>query len=229
MNPPAVFPAGQAITAALKPEEEAALRSLAEREGRGSEFKAFFPSQYTDSFAVEGGGVSAVLRPLGALPASAATENGQVVYHGAYRETDSLHVVGAGRTEEFLYLHNANAPRRFEYELSEVKGAREVTSEGGAIRFAGETGSGLQIEAPWVVDASGKRREGAVKWELGEARLDGSRRLSLVVLNEAKLSYTALIDPSWSTTGALATPRNRQHRLPLPRRRQVLVQLPLRP
>src|SRR5436190_616302 len=207
-NRPGVPPAGEAITGALKPEEEAALRSLSKREGKGDEIKAFFPSQYTGSFAVEGGGVSAVVRPLGALPVSAVTENGQVVYYGAYPETDSLHVVSSGRSEEFLYLRGQDAPRRFDYELSEIKGARKVMIEKGAIRFAGEAGCGLQIDAPWIVDASGKRREDAVKWELGQARADGSRRLSLVLVEGAKLSYPAVIDPSWSTTGGLATARS---------------------
>src|SRR5204862_13782 len=80
--------------------------------------------------------------------------------------------------------------------------------EKGAIRFAGEAGCGLQIDAPWIVDASGKRRVDAVKWELGQAREDGSRRLSLVLVEGAKLSYPAVIDPSWSTTGGLATARS---------------------
>ena len=199
-----VSSAGAGAGPGLKSAEEAALRSLAERESGGA-LQAFFPSRYNEPFAVEGGGVSAVLRPLGAQSAVAQREQGQIVYHDAYPETDSLHVVGAGRSEEFLYLRNAGAPRRFEYELSEVKGAREVTLEGGAIQFAGEKGGGLQIEAPWLVDAGGQRLAGAVKWELGGAGKDGSR--SLVVLEGVALSYPAVIDPSWSTTGSLATGR----------------------
>lgn len=193
---------------ASKPEEEAAVRALAARQGAGGEFKAFFPERFTDSFAVEGGGVSAVLRPLGARSAVAEQEDGHVVYRDAYRATDSLHVIGAQRSEEFLYLRNAEAPRRFEYELTEVKGAAEVRlEENGAIQFSGENGRGLQIEAPWVVDATGKRLADAVKWELGETGPNGSRRLALVLSAGAKLSYPAVIDPSWSATGSLAGDR----------------------
>jgi hypothetical protein len=93
----------QAMAAGLKPVEQEALRAMAERNGAG-EFNAFFPQQYAEPFVVEGGGVSAALRPLGAAAAAAAIENGKVVYRDAYRETDSLHALSAGRSEEFLYL-----------------------------------------------------------------------------------------------------------------------------
>lgn len=195
------------VQATQKPAEHEALRLTAERDVARSEFKTFFPEQYTESFAVEGAGVSAVLRPLEASPVPATVENGKVIYRGAYRETDSLHVLGASRSEEFLYLHSKNAPRRFEYELSSIKGARAVKVEGGAVRFEGESGRGLQIEAPWVVDASGERREDVVRWELGVAAENGKRGLSLVVVEGAELSYPLVIDPSWSTTGSLATAR----------------------
>ena len=189
-----------AMTAALKPAQRGAWRSMAELEGGGAgELKAFYPEQFTDPFVVEGGGVSAVVRPLGAQASAATVENGQVVYRGAYAETDSLHALEAGRSEEFLYLRSKQAPRRFEYELSEVKGAREVKVEKGGVRFAGEAGPGLKIEAPWVVDSRGEKREDVVRWELGEAGADGKRRLSLVVTEEAELSYPLVIDPTWGS------------------------------
>lgn len=156
----------QAMPAGLKPVEQEALRLMAERNGAG-ELNAFFPQQYAEPFVVEGGAVSVVLRPLGATGAASTIENGKVVYRDAYPETDSLHAVSAGRSEEFLYLRSANAPRRFEYELSDINGAREVSVEGGAVRFKNDTGPGLQIEAPWMLEASGKRREDIVRWELG--------------------------------------------------------------
>jgi CSLREA domain-containing protein len=191
-----------AMTAGLKSAKKGTRRSMAEREGSGAgEFGAFYPEQYTDSFVVEGGGVSAVVRPLGAQASAAAVENGHVVYRGAYTETDSLHALGAGRSEEFLYLRSSQAPRRFEYELSEVKGAKEVIVENGGVRFAGEAGPGLKIEAPWVVDSRGEKREDVVRWELGEAGADGKRRLTLVVAKEAELSYPLVIDPTWQLSG----------------------------
>jgi hypothetical protein len=82
-----------------------------------------------------------------------------------------------------------------------------VSVEGGAVRFKNEAGRGLQIEAPWVVEASGKRREDVVRWELGDADEKGKRRLSLVVEAGAELAYPLVIDPSWSTTGSLTTAR----------------------
>ncbi len=203
---------GSASTAArvpanLNPVEQEALRRLAEHDGKAGEFRAFFPEQYSESFVVEGEGISATLRPVGAEAAQATIENGHVVYRGAYKETDSLHALGAGRSEEFLYLKTADAPRRFEYELSEIKGAREVRIENGAVRFRDEAGRGLQIEAPWVVDALGQRRDGVAHWELGAADERGQRLLSLVITAGIDLSYPLVIDPSWSTTGAFTNGR----------------------
>jgi len=46
----------------------------------------------------------------------------QVIYREAYPETNSVHVVSAGRSEEFLFLQNECAPRELAYELSELGG-----------------------------------------------------------------------------------------------------------
>src|SRR6185436_12538929 len=132
------------------------------------------------------------------------------------------HAVGDGRSEEFLYLRSKNAPRRFDYELSEINGAAEIKVEDGAVKFKNESGGGLQIEAPWLVDAKGKRRADVVRWELGAVGENGKRFLSLVILEGAELSYPLVIDPSWSTTGSLATPRN-QHTSTLLANGKVLV------
>ena len=44
--------------------------------------------------------------------------DGKLVYHGAYQSTDIMQVVREGRSEEFLFLHDRQAPQRFEYEIS---------------------------------------------------------------------------------------------------------------
>src|ERR1043166_4002772 len=186
--------------------EQKALRLVSERQTTVSEVDAFYPLQYNESFVIEGSGVGVVLRPLGAMSSQARIENKKVVYRDAYRDTDSLHALSALRSEEFLYLRSANAPRRFEYELSEITGARQVTSEGGAIRFQSEPGRVLQIERPWLVDGSGKRRNDVVRWELAAAGEDGKRRLSLVIEDTAELSYPLVIDPTWGP-GAMNTSR----------------------
>ena len=62
--------------------------------------------------------------------------DGQVIYREAYMETDSVHAVSAGRSEEFLFLHDDCAPREFEYELSELSAGARVELVKGEVHLA---------------------------------------------------------------------------------------------
>ena len=111
---------------------------------------------------VEGEGVRAAVRPVGGTNVTAQIDdNGQVIYRQAYAETDSLHVVSAGRSEEFLFLQNECAPREFEYELSELSAGTRVELVNGEVRFTNEAGHGVKIEAPWLIEATGERPHGS--------------------------------------------------------------------
>ena len=121
-------------------------------------------------------------------------DNGQVIYRHAYPETDSMHVVSSGRSEEFLFLENECAPREFEYELSELSAGARVELAKGEVHFTNKTGHGVKIEAPWLIEATGARRAGAVRWELEESKSGAPLRLRLVVVEG--LSYPVVIDPS---------------------------------
>ncbi len=130
-----------------------------------------------------------------------------MIYRQAYPETDSVHVVSAGRSEEFLYLQNECAPREFAYELSEVSAGARVELVAGEVRFTNEAGRGVKIEAPWLIEANGAQRADAVHWELDAAQpRSRSQRLRLVVAEG--LRYPVMIDPSWTATGNLGTPRD---------------------
>ena len=128
-----------------------------------------------------------------------------MIYREAYPETDSVHVVSAGRSEEFLFLQNECAPREFEYELSELSAGTRVELVKGEVRFTNKAGHGVKIEAPWLIEATGEQRAGAVRWELEESKSGAPHRLRLVVAQG--LSYPVLIDPSWVPTGSLVTAR----------------------
>ena len=142
----------------------------------------------------------------GGTDATAQIDNGQVIYREAYPETDSVHAVSAGRSEEFLFLQNECAPREFAYELSEVNAGTRVELVNGEVRFTNKAGHGVKIEAPWLVEASGESRADAVHWELDATKSGaGPQRLRLVVA--AGLSYPVVIDPSWRATGNLGTAR----------------------
>ena len=104
---------------------------------------------------VEGEQVRVAVRPVGGMDATAQIDNDQVIYRDAYPDTNSVHVVSAGRSEEFLFLQNECAPRDFAYELSELSAGTRVELVKGEVRFTNKSGHGVKIEAPWLIEANG--------------------------------------------------------------------------
>ena len=98
------------------------------------------------------------VRPVGGMDVAAQIDNGQVMYRNAYPETDSVHVVSSGRSEEFLFLESECAPREFAYEFSEVTAGTRVELVKGEVRFTNKAGHGVKIEAPWLIEANGALR-----------------------------------------------------------------------
>src|SRR5262249_55713749 len=194
--------------AGLKPVEQEAWLAMARRHQASGDtgLASFYPARYGEPFVVENEGVRVAVRPVGGSDVGAQIENGQVIYREAYPETNSVHVVGGGRSEEFLYLQSECAPRQFAYEISELSAGTRVELVKGEVRFTNKAGHGVKIEAPWTVEANGVRRTDAVHWELDAAHSgSGPQRLRLVVA--AGLRYPAVIDPSWTATGSLGTAR----------------------
>ncbi len=193
------------INPQAKPEEARALIAKSAREVPSLE--AFFPERFDQPFVVEGGGVRAALWAVGGHRSPAEVTDGKIVYREAYPHTDSRHEIESGRSEEFLYLKDESAPRQFEYDLAEVSGADDVLLRGGAISFRRAGREMLCIESPWVIDATGRRSDDAVRWDLGAVASDGSRRLVLT-LDPSGLQYPLTIDPSWSVVGSMSLARN---------------------
>lgn len=199
--------------AGLLPQEQQAWEAMARREaktGAGDDaLTPFFPEHYSQGAEVHGLGMAVTLKPLGSTSAQAEIENGKIVYHEAYRETDSLQVVSAGQSEEFLLLHSPRAPPRFEYEIAAAQGVKEITLKEGAIHFKNLKGQELQIEAPWLIENNGKKLANQVRWELTPPANGQTWPKLVLVLNDAKsLHYPVVIDPSWvAPLGSLHTAR----------------------
>jgi N-acetylneuraminic acid mutarotase len=184
--------------AGLKPIEQQAWIAMAER-GR---MQLFLPQNYNRATVVELGTVRVEVKPLGAQLAKAEQQGKTLVYKNAYPNTDSLQVAKAGRSEEFLYLRNKTAPTVFDYQVRVGKGV-QVRLEGGSIAFVDSQSQGVRIERPWLVDSNGQRSESAVHWQV----LEGGKHLRLVVEPQG-LQYPLVVDPSWTTTGSMSTPRS---------------------
>ena len=194
--------------AGLKPVEQEAWLAMARRQGTsgGMALASFYPARYGEPFVVESKGIRVAVRPVGGSDVGAQIDNAQVLYRNAYPETDSVHVVSSGRSEEFLYLQSECAPREFAYELSELSAGTRVELVNGEVRFTNKAGQGMKIEAPWVIEANGALRTDAVHWELDTAKSgSGAQRLRLVTA--AGLRYPVVVDPSWTATGSLGTER----------------------
>ena len=144
--------------AGLKPVEQEAWLAMARRQGASGdmELASFYPARYGEPFMVEGQGVRVAVRPVSGTDAKAQIDNGQVIYRQAYPETDSMHVVSAGRSEEFLFLQDECAPREFAYELSELSAGTRVELVKGEVRFSNKAGQGVKIEAPWLIEATAR-------------------------------------------------------------------------
>ncbi len=194
--------------AGLKPVEQEAWLAMARRQGAAGNIglASFYPARYGEPFVVEGQGMRVAVRPVGGSDVGAQIANGQVIYRGAYPETDSVHVVSSGRSEESLFLQSECAPREFAYEISELSAGTRIELVKGEVRFTNKAGQGVKIEAPWLIEAIGALRTDAVHWELDTAKSgSGPQRLRLVVA--AGLRYPVVIDPSWTATGSLGTAR----------------------
>ena len=194
--------------AGLKPVEQEAWLAMARRQeaSDGMVLVSFYPARYGEPFVVEGAGVRVAARPVGGTDVAAQIANGQVIYREAYPETDSVHVVSSGRSEEFLVLQNECAPREFAYELSELSAGTRVELVKGEVHFTNKAGQGVKIEAPWLIEANGALRSDALHWELDSAKKNsGLQRVRLVVAQG--LRYPVVIDPSWTATGSMSTAR----------------------
>jgi len=199
--------------AGLKPAEQMAWQAMARRtmqaESARSGLTPIFPEHFSEGTEMRGLGMTMTLKPLGSNAATAQIEQGKLVYHGAYPATDSLQVITAGRSEEFLLLHDASAPTRFEYELTGVSGVKDISLQANTIHFKNAKGQELQIEQPWLIETGGKKVADKVHWELTSAKTGHDWPTLALVVNDAKsLRYPVVIDPTWTASQTeLATPR----------------------
>ncbi len=184
--------------------------------------QVIWPQFYSDPLVAALGEQRVVLRAVNARGALAEAENGKLIYQEPYAWVDAVEVPGSGRSEELLLLRDGKAPLVYDYEIVEMRGVGAVVMDGGAIRFlpnasevptVTQIASGrftqaprmLQIDRPWVVDASGRRSEAHARWTLvGEGATP--KTLRLTVSGEG-LAYPLVVDPSFSATGSLGTER----------------------
>ena len=161
--------------------------------------EALLPHQANGVTRISSGPVTLELRAVDARDVSGAITDNALVYPDAYPHADSISVAELDRVEEFILLHNRQAPRRFEYRVQVVRGGGRVRQNAGVVEVLDAAGvAWLRLARPYLVDAKGKQVE-------ARAKLAGDR-LS-VALPDEQLAYPVLLDPGWSTTKNMATSR----------------------
>ena len=167
-----------------------------------------FPKSFAEAVRVRSGVADVGCTPVGGNAESKGklSADGSLVYENAFKGCDVQYRCGALKTEEFIIVKNEQSQMEWSWDLDLGSGGHvlkpRLTSMH-TIELVDETGvSRVRINAPQGRDASGValRASEGLKF-----RLDGAR----VTLNSdvAGLKFPLTIDPSWSSTGTMATAR----------------------
>lgn len=186
--------------------------------------EVLYPESYGDSFVARVNAQRIVLRAVAARPVGVEIGSSGAAYRGVYEDVDVLHVATPGRSEELLVLQGPTAPSAFDYEIVSMEGIAGIHLAAGAVRFEPLDGSiwgSLEIERPYLIDSSGRRSEAGVSWQVIRATTGQAKALRLTV-DTRGLDYPVLVDPSFTTVGAMAGGR-RYHSSTLLPNGKVLV------
>jgi hypothetical protein len=154
----------------------------------------------------------------GASDTAITTVEGIGLYEGALAGADVVHHVHAEGTEDYIVFAARPAKEGIAYDVdvSLVAGLRVVSN---TLEFLDKAGAPrLRVAPPYVVDASGRRTEGALAvegcafdaspkapWGRAVTSPGESRCGVWVTWNAA--AYPAIVDPSWAATGSMTTAR----------------------
>jgi hypothetical protein len=170
------------------------------RDPAGQTLHAHLPALASAAHVVEFDGVAGLsvrTEEVGILPVSAEIHEGVVVYRGAVAGGDLLYKLTPTHVDEYIYLREppAHLHREFQFDTgSAVWTLREADT---MIEVLGKDGiARLRLSAPLARAADGKRRRGT-------AHVVG--RTIVLDIDLAGLKAPILVDPDWSTTGAMTT------------------------
>jgi N-acetylneuraminic acid mutarotase len=158
------------------------------------------PAQANAAHVVEFSGVdgfSVRTEEIGMQPVPAEIHQGVVVYRGAVAGGDLLYKLTPTHVDEYIYLREppAHLHREFAFDTgSAVWTLREADT---MIEVVGKDGiARLRLSAPLARATDGTRRKGTV-------HIVG--RTIVLDIDLAGLKAPILVDPDWSTTGAMTT------------------------
>lgn len=200
----------------------------ASRRGTLKTATATFPVSADGSYRIQddASGIGATFTLPGASATPLTFSKGLVVYPGALGGADVLERPSAEGTEDFVVFDTRPAVEAFSYEV-DVSGVAGLRLVGSSLEFLSSDGAPrLRIAPPYVVDAAGVKASAtltvsgchydtspASPW--GRAVTPPGGGTCIVRVSWASPSYPAIVDPGWTATGSLASPRSRHVAVPL--------------
>jgi len=133
----------------------------------------------------------------------ATLEQRAVVFERASLDTDVVHVASQSMVEEFRVLRTERASRAFRWSLRLGPRVGSVSRRGDHFEILDRDGRVLFLGAPvFAVDAKGVRR-------LLDLRVDEAAGTTTLAasLDAAGLEYPIVVDPGWTSTTSMSTPR----------------------
>jgi hypothetical protein len=125
----------------------------------------------------------------GASHAAAEVDRGRVVYRGAWSSSDAILLASDTKLEELVLLHDSAASAEVAWQVtlpSGLVGARD-DGRGGLLWLDASGQAALHTPRPYVLDAAGRRVDGAVRYAGGRL---------VVTYDAAHLTFPALLDPA---------------------------------
>ncbi|HVZ74983.1 MAG TPA: kelch repeat-containing protein [Polyangia bacterium] len=181
--------------------------------------------------------MSLSFRLAAAAARDAETADGYATYRGVLPAATLLSRASGDGVEDYVYFEKAPAASevRYDVELSEdVAGLRLV---GGSLEALDASGTPrLRVAPPFLIDAARARTDAtlavegcaadtnpAAPWDR-PVTAPGARRCTVVIAwDGSAVRYPALLDPSWSTTGSMASARAYHTATYIPSTAKILV------
>jgi N-acetylneuraminic acid mutarotase len=173
-------------------------RFVQRQDAAGQTLRARLPAQASAAHVVEFDGVdgfSVRTKEIGIQPVPAEIHQGVVVYRAAVAGGDLLYKLTPTHVDEYVYLREPPAHLRREFEFDTGSAVWTLREADTMIEVLGKDGiARLRLSAPLARAADGKRRRGT-------AHIVG--RTIVLDIDLAGLAAPILVDPDWSTTGAM--------------------------
>jgi len=183
-------------------------------------------------------GMSVDVAINGARKIDAATADGYVVYRGGHvTGATLLHRALPEGAEDFLSFDQRSRPASISYKLGLRQGVAGLRLVAGTLEMLDTHGAPrLRVAPPYIVGADGVRTEAtlAVKgcavdtnpagpWDRPVTAPGANICTLRVSWDDADVEYPAILDPKWTTTNTMASPRQDHTMTFLPATGKVLV------